>query len=144
MWCIRLGLGLALVPLLALTTGYGSVGSEPLAPETARSALLDLASDPSMNGFRPEQFPGEAGLWHSDFLDTIQRPDSLKAITGPITHSQDVGVIRIGPFDCDLRNRTVHFGTERGAGDERYMGVFVQDRYGRWKVQIVKSWFTGW
>jgi hypothetical protein len=140
-----------------------------LTPTVAQEALLDLVSDPSMNGFRPEKFPGTARLWRSEFLDTIQGPESLKAIAGHITYprrpcqirigpfhcdlcnwpvlitdSRSAGQLRIGPFECDLLNQSVEFGTESGAGDERYQGVFVQDQSGRWRVKIVKSWFTGW
>jgi hypothetical protein len=144
MW-IRMRLGLVLVSLPTLTPGCGSVAtSEPLTPETAQAALLDLASDPSLNGFRPEQFPNGSGAWHSNFLDTIQSPASLAAISGPITILQPAGRIRIGPFDCNLQTRSVEFGTEVGAGDERYEGILIQDPSGRWKVRIVNSWFTGW
>ena len=142
---IRTQLGLALALLLAQTTGSGAVTtSEPLSAETARSALLDLASSPSMNGLRPEQFPDGSGPWQSHFLDTIQSSASLIAISGPITPSQSAGWIRVGAFDCNLKTRTVEFGTEIGAGDERYQGFFVQEPTGRWKVRIVKSWFDGW
>src|SRR5262245_19399555 len=119
MWYIRTGLGAVLVLSCALIALSREIRvPEPLTPESARAALLDLASDPSMNGFRPETFPRESGLWHSEFLDTIQRPDAINALCGPITASQREGYIRIGPFDCDLGNRTVEFGTEYGAGDE--------------------------
>ena len=84
---------LALALALTLTTGYGSAdpGGEPLVPETARSAMLDLAADPMMNGYRPEHFPGESGEWHSDFLDEIQSPASLDAICAPIGKSRSEG-----------------------------------------------------
>jgi hypothetical protein len=133
----------ALVTLLIPIAGC-NLGSEPLTPEVAQSALLEFASDPSMNGFRPEKHPRALEPWHSEFLDSIQSPDSLKAIAGPVTTSRTRSQIRIGPFDCNLRNRTVEFGTEYGIADERYVGIFIQDPSGRWKVQIVNWGITGW
>jgi hypothetical protein len=145
MGSIRTGLGVALVLSFSPTAvSRGVAVGPPLTPATAQAALLDLAFDPSMNGFRPEPFPGELWVWHSEFLDTIQGPDAISATCGPVTASRREGCLRIGPFDCDLRDRTVEFGTEYGAGDERYRGVFVRGPSGRWTVRIVDSWFTGW